>query len=238
MHEDWRSPRDWTPLTDNAVDVWRLDLTVTEEDWEILSPDESERARRIVVEGKRSQKASSRAQLRRILALYVESEPGTLRFEYGEHGKPRLVDHMDLSFNLSHSETVGLVGVSRRVRLGIDVEHTRGERDFSGLARRFFSKEESSALERLPDSERPAAFYRAWTRKEAYLKALGTGLSFPSNAFTIEYTTGGPGRVTATEMPDDDPEAWRFADVDISPEFAGAVCLEGPERLIRWWGPA
>jgi 4'-phosphopantetheinyl transferase len=237
MPEGWRSHLDWTPLTEDAVDVWRLDLTVTEEDWEILSPDESERARRIVREGKRSQKASSRAQLRRILALYVDSEPASLRFEYGEHGKPQLADHMDLSFNLSHSEKVGLVGVSRGVRIGIDVEHARIGRDFSGLALRFFSPAESTALERLPEAERPSAFYRAWTCKEAYLKALGTGLSFPSNAFTIEYAAGGPGRVTATDMPGDHPETWCFSDVDVSPDFAGAVCLEGPERSIRWWGP-
>ena len=236
MPDPWCSSEDWVPPAEDAVDVWRLDLIVAEEDWEILSPDESERADRIIVEEKRSQRASSRAQLRRILSMYVDAEPRDLRFEYGEHGKPTLVDHADLSFNLSHSEKVGLVAVSKRVRVGIDVEHAREGRDFSGLAVRFFSAEERDVFGRLPESDRQAAFYRAWTRKEAYLKALGTGLSFPSNGFTIDYSGDGPGCVTATEVPGDDPQTWRFSDVDAGPNFPGAVCIEGLNRSIRWWG--
>lgn len=237
MPDSWRPADDWTPPSGDVIDVWRLDLTVTEEDWTLLSPDESERANRIVVEGKRNQKASSRAQLRRILSLYVDIEPRSLRFEYGEHGKPGLSTHRNPSFNLSHSEVVGLVGVTRDLRVGIDVEHVHEGRDFSGLANRFFSAEERAALHELSDPERPAAFYRAWTRKEAYLKALGTGLSFPSNGFTIAYTGEGPGCVMATDMPGDDPSIWRFADVQLGPAFMGAICFDGPEREIRWWGP-
>jgi 4'-phosphopantetheinyl transferase len=233
--EDWRPALDWTPPSGGLIDVWRLDLTVKEEDWTLLSPDEAERANRIIVEGKRDQKATGRAQLRRILALYIDVAPQSLLFQYGEHGKPGLSEHPDLSFNLSHSEKVGLVCVSRSVRIGVDAEHAREGRDFSGLANRFFSAEESAALQALPELERPDAFYRAWARKEAYLKALGTGLSFPSNGFTIDYTGEGPGRVVSTDMPGDDPTAWRFADVELGSDFAGAVCFEGPERPFRWW---
>ena len=246
MSDSWRPAHDWTPPSGDVIDVWRLDLTVTEEDWTLLSWDESERADRIVVEVKRAQKASSRAQLRRILSRYVDVEPRSLRFEYGEHGKPELSEqgrsglpeHTDLSFNLSHSEKVGLVGVTDGVRIGVDVEQLRVGRDFSGLANRFFSAEESAALHQLSEPARPAAFYRAWTRKEAYLKALGTGLSFPSNGFTIDYTVEGPGCVTATDVPGDDPAIWHFADVQLGPDFAGAICFEGPERSIRWWRSA
>ena len=147
MPEGWRPARDWIPPGEHFIDVWRLDLTVLEEDSDLLSPDESERA----------------------------------------------------------------------------------------SAHRFFSVEESVALEELTESERPAAFYRAWTRKEAYLKALGTGMTFPSNAFTIEFATEGPGQLVATEMPGDDPAVWRFADVELGSDFVGAICFEGPECPIRWW---
>ena len=235
MPEGWQPARDWTPPGEHFIDVWRLDLTVLKEDWDLLSPDESERTSRIVVEEKRDQKAASRAHLRRILARYVDADPRSLRFEYGEHGKPGLAENPNPRFNLSHSEKVGLVGVTTDVRIGVDVEQARGGRAFSALAHRFFSGEESAALEKLTESERPAAFYRAWTRKEAYLKAHGTGLSFPSNAFTIEYATEGPGQLVATEMPGDDPAVWRFADVEVGADFAGAICFEGPERPIRWW---
>ena len=206
-----------------------------EEDWDVLSPDESERASRIVVGEKRDQKAASRASLRRILARYLDVDPKSLRFDYGEQGKPGLSEHLNPTFNLSHSETVGLIGVTRDVRIGVDVEQAREGRPFSDLAGRFFSAVESAALDELSESDRQTAFYRVWTRKEAYLKAHGTGLSFPSNGFTIDYAGEGPGRLVATEMPGDDPAVWRFADVGLGPEFAGAICFEGPARAIRWW---
>ncbi len=234
--QDWRPASEWTPPVGDVIDVWRLDLSVTDEDWALLSPDESERANRIVVEVKRDQKASGRAHLRRILSLYVDIGASDLRFEYGEHGKPGLPEHTDLSFNLSHSEKVGLVAVTYGTRIGVDVEHAREGRDFVGLARRFFSTVESDALMELTEPERLAAFYRAWTHKEAYLKALGTGLSFPSNGFTIDHTAKGGGRVVSTDMPGDDPGAWRFTHVELSSAFAGAVCFDGRNRLIRWWG--
>jgi len=233
--ETWRPARDWSPPIAGVIDVWRLDLTVADGDWDLLTTDELERAHRIVVEAKRHQKAASRARLRRILSRYVDTSPESLRFAYGEHGKPGLSSQGTPYFNLSHSENVGLVGLCREARIGVDVERVRGGRPFSSIAARFFSPAESAALLECTEAERPAAFYRAWTRKEAYLKALGTGLSFPSNAFTIAYTPGDPGRVLATDVPGDDPELWRFADVDLGPDFAGAVCFEGPERPIRWW---
>ncbi len=235
MPDRWQPARDWTPPERNFVDVWRLDLTVRDEDWNELSPDESERARRIVVREQRNQKAAGRARLRRILARYVDADPKSLRFEYGEHGKPALFDHPALSFNLSHSERVGLVGVTTDVRIGVDVEQERGGRAFADLARRFFSAVESAALAELPDPERAAAFYRAWTRKEAYLKAHGTGLSFPSNAFTIDYAGEHGGGLVSTDMPGDDPAAWRFIDVELGPGHSGAACSDGPPRPVRWW---
>ena len=225
MPEDWRPGDDWTPPAEGVIDVWRLDLRVLDEDWNLLSSDESERASRIVVEEKRDQKAASRAQLRRILGRYLDSSPKSLRFLYGAHGKPGLAEHPNPRFNLSHSARVGLVGVTRDVRIGVDVEQARHGRPFSDLARRFFSAAESEALNDLPDALRPTAFYRAWTHKEAYLKAHGTGLSFPSNGFTIDYQGKGRGRLLATDMPGDDPAIWHFTDVKLGTEFAGAVCF-------------
>lgn len=234
MPERWRPAREWTPPSEDVIDVWRFDLSVRDEDWDVLSPDEAQRARRIVVPAKAEQKAAARAHLRRILARYLDVDPGSLRFEYGEHGKPALSRDAAPAFNLSHSGSVGLLGVAHGVRIGVDVEYAERGRAFSAIAKRFFSRAESADLDALPEPEHPLAFYRAWTRKEAYLKAWGTGLTFPSDRFTIHYTDG-PGRLVATDMPGDDPAAWRFADVDAGPAYAGAICFEGAERVIRWW---
>lgn len=235
MPEPWRSPGEWTVPGPQTLDLWRIDLTLREEDWGLLTDEEAERARRIIIDGKRDQKAAARARLREILARYVKAPPGQLVFEYGEHGKPSLAEHASLSFNLSHSEQFALLGVTRDVRIGVDVEHARDGRAFADIAERFFSPAEYEALMGLEPPARPRAFYRAWTRKEAYLKAWGTGLTFASNRFTITYLGEDDGRVVETQMPGDEPGAWTFVDLSLDPEFPGAACYEGPALAIRQW---
>ena len=235
MVEHWRPAQEWEPAPDNVIDVWRFELEVQDDDWAILAPDETQTANRIVAEEKRDRKASARAHLRRILARYLRTPPQDVQFTYGEHGKPMLAEHDEPCFNLSHSESKGLAAVSRGARIGVDLEFAREGREFTEIADRFFSQAESAELRALPPEARPAAFYRAWTRKEAYLKAWGTGLSFASNRFTLDYIGEGPGGLLATEMPEDDASRWHFKDVELGPAYTGAICLEGPDRPIRWW---
>ena len=235
MGEHWRPAQEWEPTRDEVIDVWRFDLHVGEDDWSILAPDEADSARRIVVAEKRDQKAAARAHLRRILARYLDTDPRDVSFSYGEHGKPMLSDHTEPGFNLSHSRWGGLAAVLRGARIGVDLEFTRGGPAFMKLAERFFSSAESAGLRALSADTRPTAFYRAWTRKEAYLKAWGTGLSFASNRFTLDYLSDGGGRLLATEMPGDDPSRWHFRDVELGQDFIGALCFDGPDRPIRWW---
>ena len=233
MADRWRPAREWEPAPDNVVDVWRFELEVQDDDWAILTPDETQTANRIVVEEKRDRKASARAHLRRILARYVGTPPQDVQFMYGEHGKPMLAEHDEPRFNLSHSESKGLAAVSRGARIGVDLEFAREGREFTEIADRFFSQAESAELRALPPEARPAAFYRAWTRKEAYLKAWGTGLTFASDRFTLEYVSGGGGSLLATEMPGDEPSRWHFKDVELGPDFTGAICFDGPDRPDR-----
>ena len=233
--EGWRPAEEWEAGPDDVIDVWCFDLDVQEHDWTILTPDETRSVRRIVVEEKSDRKASARAHLRRILARYVGTRPQDVEFVYGEHGKPMLAEHDEPQFNLSDSGSKGLVAAARGVRIGVDIELARGDRSFTGIADRFFAKAESDALRALPPEDRPAAFYRAWTRKEAYLKAWGTGLTFASNRFTLDYVGEGPGTLLNTEMPNDEASRWRFRDVELGRHYTGAICFEGPDRLIRWW---
>ena len=235
MPDRWRPAREWEPPPDAVIDVWRFDLQVSKNDWAILAPEEAKTVRRIVVDEKRDRKASARAYLRRILALYVETPPEDIEFAYGDRGKPRLADHDEPQFNLSDSELMGIAAVTRGIRIGADIEFSRDGRSFTGIADRFFAKTESTALRALPPEEQRAAFYRAWTRKEAYLKAWGTGLSFGSNRFTLEFAADGPGRLLTTEMPGDDASRWRFKDVDLDPAYTAAICFEGPDRPMRCW---
>jgi 4'-phosphopantetheinyl transferase len=233
--EPWCPAPEWEPAPDDVIDVWCFDLEIQEQDWSILTPDEVQKAQRIVVDKKRDRKAASRAHLRRILGHYVDTHPKDLTFTYGEHGKPRLAEHDGPQFNLSDSESKGITAVSWGARIGVDIEFAREGRSFTDIADRFFAQTESAALRALPSEHQRAAFYRAWTRKEAYLKAWGTGLSFASNRFTLDYLSEGPGSLVSTEMPGDDPSDWHFKDVALGPAYTGVICFEGPDRPIRWW---
>ena len=228
-----------------VLDLWQIDLArpVSDSDRALLDADETAKAERIIIESKRRQSYRARAELRRVLALYLDAEAEALQFRYGEHGKPALVPRLDgapapLCFNLTHSGTVGLIGVifeRPELELGVDVEEARPGREFASIAESFFSRAEVEAFRELHASEHRAAFYRAWTRKEAYLKAIGTGLSFRSTGFTIDFDHRRPPRVLATTREGDDPERWRMVDLACDPGYAAAACWDGEALALRYF---
>lgn len=218
---------------DARIDVWHLRLTDEDADEAFLDATERARIERFRLESKRTQFRAARSQMRRILGAYLGIAPESVHFEYGEHGKPFVPDHRELEFNLSHSGDQGLLGVTTGTPLGIDIERHKPDRRFIGIASRFFADDEHTALVQLDGERQAGAFYRAWACKEAYLKAWGTGLSFPSSGFSIEYLSEQSPRLLATTMPGDDPAAWQLADVHTVDGFAGAICYRGGKRWLR-----
>ncbi len=198
----------------------------------LLSADECARAERILVPAKTIQSVVARAQLRRILGAYLDRDPRTLSFDYGPHDRPELRGR-PLRFNLSHSRDWALVAVVEDGEVGVDVEYAGRPRAFEAVASRFFAAPERAYLASLDPAARGPAFFRAWTRKEAYLKAWGTGLSFASSRFCVDYAAGQPGRVLSTEMPGDDPERWHFVDLQIAADYPGAACWDRPAARVR-----
>lgn len=233
---EWADPATWARPRADVLDVFRFELRAAEDaDWALLADDERARAERLIIESKRDQAVVSRAHLRRILGRALDRDPRELTFAYGEHDKPRLADDA-IAFNLSHSHRAALVALTpARAPVGVDLEHMRRGREFEAIATRFFSGPEQRELLELPEPDRPGAFYRAWARKEAYLKAHGTGLSFSSARFTITYIDPAqPTRVVHTEMPGDEPERWHFTDLALG-DYAGAVCWADVELEVRSW---
>lgn len=154
----------------------------------LLSADEVARRDRFRFENDRRDFAFARGMLRTVLAAYLETEPRELRFRYSEHGKPSLdsaVRETDLQFNLSHTQGAVLLGICRRRAIGVDVERVREDLRPREIASRFFSTAEQRDLFSLPETEQRRAFFRCWTRKEAFLKARGHGLSFPLAGFDV-----------------------------------------------------
>jgi 4'-phosphopantetheinyl transferase len=207
-----------------------------------LSSDERERAGRFRFERDRRRFVAARGTLREVLGSRSGTEPAALRFEYGEHGKPVLrPEHGggELFFNVAHSGDRGTFAVGSVPGIGIDVEVVRTVRDAGSIATRFFSRQESAAIAALPPALRLQAFFLCWTRKEAFIKALGKGLSHSLDAFAVSVAPGEPARLLYADPGVGSPDEWRLHDLSDLPAFACAVAVRGDPgavRVGRWTG--
>ncbi len=181
--------------------LWRMPLAgeVSDQDAGLLDDDERARAARFVFERDRRRFVAAHAGLRRLLGAHLGREPAALRFEAGEFGKPWLRDEPRCAFSLSHSGDEALLALCDDGEIGVDLEALRGVRDIDALARQCLAPAELVAFGATPEAERELAFLRAWTRKEACLKALGTGLQVAPTA--VETGLDALDRRVAVEMP-------------------------------------
>ena len=193
MSEVWESSRAIPPLAGGEVHVWRAPLFVDDARLEqlraYLSDEENERVERLLIHRVRHAAIVSRGMLRRLLAGYLRVEPASLRFAYGGQGKPYL-RRQHCEFNVSHSGDDLLVAVCPDREVGVDVERIRLDIEHRQIAMRYFSLWEQEDLAKLPDEERGHGFYRAWTRKEAFLKARGTGFTTRLADFDVAHARG------------------------------------------------
>jgi 4'-phosphopantetheinyl transferase len=222
------------PFPSGRIDVWTLRLdepaTAAGSGPSVLSPDEIARASRFHFEKDRIHFARCRSALRRLLAGYLAIPAAEVRFEYLASGKPQLAAAQNpraLQFNVSHSAGIALVAIASERRLGVDVEKIRADVDTPSLAERFFSLRERAGLKALPDHLRLPGFFACWTRKEAFLKATGEGLSFPLADFSV---TTDPGLDPVLEEIRGNSEAgqqWSLADLSIVDDYRASVAVEG-----------
>jgi 4'-phosphopantetheinyl transferase len=232
----WSEPPASLTLATGEVHVWRLALDqperVVAEFRETLEANELERASRFHFEKHRRHFMVGRGGLRYLLSRYLDAKPGEFRFSYGAYGKPALVGE-ELRFNMSHSHGMALFAVAVDRELGVDVEHVRADFASEDIARRFFSRAEVATFNALQTDEQVAAFFRCWTRKEAYIKAIGRGLSEPLDAFDV---TLAPGEAAALLRANrGDASRWAMFDIDVGDDYAGALGAEAPVTQIRLW---
>jgi 4'-phosphopantetheinyl transferase len=230
-------------LLPGEVHVWRFtldppaDLAARFE--ETLSDDERRRADRFHTEALRRRFVAGRGGLRAALGAYFGIDPAEVTFEYGPHGKPVLACGFvpATAFNLSHSHELALFALTSVGAVGVDLEAIRPmEEHGRRLIRRFFSPAEQAEYLALPVADRLAAFFRGWTRKEAFLKATGTGLATVLHSFDV---TLGPSAPAALLRVADDPAAtarWSLFDLDPGPGYAGALAVEtrGADVSVRF----
>ena len=186
----------------------------------VLSPDESARADRFLRREDRARFTAARAWLRRILAAHLGEAPDALAFVYGDQGKPALANPCGIDFNLAHSGSHALLAISPGFPIGIDVEEEREIEE--KVAERFFSSAEIRALSAHRGAAWRSAFFRCWTRKEAYLKALGYGLATPLDRFTVSLDRDDARLLDIRGAPRE-ASAWQMADLGPAPGLAGAL---------------
>jgi 4'-phosphopantetheinyl transferase len=224
------------PLDFDEVHTWRVSLdppgALLRQLECTLSPDEHERASRFHFQEDRDRFIAARGSLRMILSGYVGLEPGEIRFRYSPYGKPGLEG---LQFNLSHAHLLGLVAVARGRAVGVDIEYHRPALAVEQIARRFFSTGEADALLSLPDEQQPQAFLSCWTRKEAYIKARGEGLSIPLDQFDVSLAPDEPAALLSSRLDPQEAARWTLYHLVPGPGYVGALAIEGrPTRLLKW----
>ncbi len=222
-------------LGPDEVRVWAVWLTapdtVLTQYWDDLSAEEQSRADRFLFEDLKRKYILSRGALRALLAYYTGLPRRGLVLSCGPKGKPFLPAHPKLQFNTSHSAGLALYAFTAGSGLGVDIEQIRPLDELESVARQFFCAGEISDLMSLPPESRVPAFFRCWTRKEAYVKAIGDGLSMRLDAFQVTLLPQDPPRLASADRVHDN-RAWVLHHLDPAPGYVGALAYQGEPRSI------
>jgi 4'-phosphopantetheinyl transferase len=229
------------------VHVWRASLNPEPSSiprlQHTLSADELQRAARFHFPRDRRRFTVARGVLRDILGRCLGVPPSELEFRYSAYGKPALADGFDAAgvrFNISHSHEMALFAVTCDREIGVDIEYLGREVRGEDIAERFFSVHERTVLRALPAAAKHQAFLNCWTRKEAYIKAHGEGLSLPLDQFDVSLAPGEPAALLATRGDPREAQRWSLRALDPGPDYVAALAVEGQGwELTCWqWSPA
>jgi 4'-phosphopantetheinyl transferase len=239
----WRPAPAEPAIARDEVHVWRASLNLPaariHELRQTLSTDELHRAETFHFLKHRQRFIVARGTLRAILGRYLQLEPEQLRFCYSSYGKPALERgagrSSELSFNVAHSDQLALFALALNRRIGVDLERLRANLDYEQIAEQFFSPHERSALRALPADLKPEAFFNCWTRKEAFLKARGEGLSTPLDQFAVSLTPGEPARLLSNANDPRKIAQWSLHELQPGLGYVGALAVERADCQLRYW---
>jgi 4'-phosphopantetheinyl transferase len=213
--------------------------------WNTLPEDERKRAERFRFGRHRERFIIQRGRLREILSGYWDVLPEAIPFGKGSGGKPAVKGaNAMIRFNLSHSGGYALFAIAYGREVGVDVEVVRPKPKAAALVERFFSASEKAAFRKLEPSEEEAAFFAGWTRKEAYVKAVGKGLRFPLDRFDVSLEPGEQDALLRVAGAPEETRNWSLRDIDLGPGFRAALAVEvtdsyaAKDVIIRFKGLA
>ncbi len=238
----WNIPPALIVLENDEVHVWRAMLNLSRERMQALEQtlagDEHLRARKFRFQKDRDHFVAARGQLRAILGRYLNKDARALRFSYNQYGKPALAGDSGSSplfFNTTHSHEMALIAVTRAGEIGVDLEFIKSNVESLQIAQRFFSANEVTMLSAVPEQLQHEAFYNCWTRKEAYIKARGMGLSLDLHLFDVSLTPGMPPAILDSREADHDITRWSLYDLPAGAGYKAALAVEGRPRMLALW---
>lgn len=238
----WKLPPQKWPLAGSSVHVWAANLNRSAEQIssleQVISADERERSSRFKTETDRNQFIAGRGLLRTILSSYEQADPARLCFQYNSQGKPTLKSPPGdgpLHFNVAHSKALILIAVTRACPVGVDVEWIHPINDVTDISPAFCSRNEIAKLLATPVSQRMNAFFNLWTRKEAYLKATGDGLSGAPGEVELSFLPEETPRVLAISNDTEVAQRWTVSPLNPAPGFAAAIAVGAKGLQLSCW---
>jgi len=232
----WEAQASPPELGAEEVHVWHFPLVISagrEADWRaVLSPPERERAAKFAFPRLRERYIAAHTIMRRLLGGYLRVDPANLVFAIAGRGKPSLPGH-PLHFNLSHTNDHGLLAVTRAGEVGVDIESIDRKLDRAGIAGRFFSRAEAEELASLPEEQQAEAFCNLWTRKEAWLKATGVGISEGLSQVEFNCRPGEPARLLRLDGDASGAAGWFVESFDSPGGGIGSVVIRAPAPPVR-----
>lgn len=234
----WQAAPNCPQLLPDEVHVWRARLTVPgtyiQSLYQLLSADELQRAERLRRPIDRERFVVARGTLRLLIAVYLSEAPGAISFQYAHGGKPTLVPASGLQFNLTHSHDLALFAFALDRRIGIDLERIISNPDPLPAAC-LLSIDERAALQQIAPEERVAAFYRCWTRKEAFVKARGNGVALPFDSFAVSLTASMAAVLLSVRDDPDEPGRWSLRSLQPAAGYTAALAVEGTGWRLHCW---
>ncbi|MAU72734.1 MAG: hypothetical protein CML04_11630 [Pseudozobellia sp.] len=224
-------------LQEEIVDVWIVDTDRFPDDLSkfssILTDSEVKRSQRFKFEKDRRLNILARSALRTLSGNYLKVPANAIHISLGEFDKPFFPEHPDFSFNVSHSGTCILLAFFRKSIVGVDVELVKEDFNPMELALNFFSVQEIEMLRKLNEKDRHLAFYRIWTRKEAFIKAEGSGLSFPLNQFTVSLDE--KAQLLATGWDANERDLWHLKSFEPLKGYVGALAVKSKVADVHFY---
>lgn len=236
----WQSPPNIILLKTNEIHIWRAFISSDQvENYKnLLTDEEMYRAGKYFFERDRQRYILSRGILKKLLSSYAKVKPENIQFIYNKYGKPYLnmpSRSVEIQFNISHSEDIILLAFTYGHKIGIDIEYQRAEFADMKIAEHFFSPAEISALAMLPDNMRKKAFFECWTRKEAFIKAKGQGLTIPLDGFEVSVMPDEPAQLLNIYDDPEEVKRWMMMNIETGGNYCGALVTESDTYSVFFY---